>query len=103
MAKNRDIVITCPRCGMEYLPAEIFYPNIFFGRPSNIDRDYNHKLIDYCGTSLNNEESYTCNNCKTPFRVYASVNFRSVIDSSKDISKPYVTKLRKETLFMDEG
>ena len=25
--------IICPKCGREYLPAEIYYPNFFFGRP----------------------------------------------------------------------
>jgi uncharacterized OB-fold protein len=25
--------IVCPKCGREYLPVEIYYPNSFFGKP----------------------------------------------------------------------
>ena len=32
-------VITCPFCGKEYLPAEIFIPKVFFGNPQIIYRN----------------------------------------------------------------
>ena len=42
---KKIITIECPYCGAEYLPAEIIVPNSFFGKPTNIERDFNHKII----------------------------------------------------------
>lgn len=30
--KKLELII-CPKCGREYLPAEIYYPNEFLGKP----------------------------------------------------------------------
>ena len=37
--RKKDIVITCPHCGREYLPAEIYVPDAFFGKPSDIEKN----------------------------------------------------------------
>ena len=41
--------IVCPKCGREYLPAEIYLPNSFLGRPHDIYRLTNGKVESFEG------------------------------------------------------
>lgn len=36
---NKDLVIKCPSCGCEYLPGEIYLPNVLIGQPKDVERD----------------------------------------------------------------
>ena len=36
--KEKLNIIICPNCGAEYLPAEIFLPDSFLGRPGVVDK-----------------------------------------------------------------
>lgn len=92
--KRKLIVITCPKCGREYLPAEIYIPDNFFGRPEYIKRDIDGSIIDYAGTSLDTEESYICDNCKSTFKIAAKITFDTVIDNKSDFDTEYTTKLK---------
>lgn len=87
-------VITCPKCGREYLPAEIFIPNSFFGNPDIIKRDEEGKIVKILGTSLDTEESYCCDLCHTAFKVSADVSFVAEIDVKNDFSSDYVSKMK---------
>ena len=40
-------VITCPKCGREYMPAEIFIPKNLLGAPSVIKRNADGKIEDF--------------------------------------------------------
>lgn len=98
MAKH---IIRCCHCGAEYLPAEIFLPNDFLGKPRAIEKDLNGKLINYLGKNMNINESYYCDFCGRKFNVEASVKFYT--DSkSKKFKSTYRTKLQKPSLFMKE-
>ena len=44
--------IACPVCKYEYLPAEIYIPQNYFGRPILIERDNDGKILSYEGTSI---------------------------------------------------
>lgn len=91
---NRKLtVITCPNCGKEYLPAEIFIPKAFFGIPDVIRRDSEGKIIDFLGSDMDLKESYCCDNCSKPFKVSATVSFDAVEDTLNDFSTPYITKI----------
>lgn len=99
MRKKFDVIV-CPHCGYEYLPAEIYLPNYFFGKPIDIDREgISGKINDFFGTSLDGEETYTCDKCNQPFRVTAKVQF---VTEGINYRKDYITKLRKQSLFLDE-
>ena len=58
-------VIKCPKCGHEYLPAEVFYRDDLLGRPENIIRTENGTIELFTGENPNYEESFICDNCGT--------------------------------------
>lgn len=94
-------IIRCCHCGAEYLPAEIFYPNDFLGKPRNIEKDFNGKLINYLGLNMNTTETYYCDYCGKRFKVDANIKF--YVDSKvKNYKNTYKTKLSKPSLFMKE-
>lgn len=95
-----ETIITCPNCGAEYLPAEIYYPDDFFGRPMNIEKDFRGKIQFYKGKSLTTNESYTCDYCKRKIHVTADVVFNTEI---QPFAPQHVTKFKKPGLFMDEN
>lgn len=74
---NRKSTVTCPSCGAEYLPAEIFYPNSFFGRPRDIVRGDDGKLLGFNGTDMDLCETYICDVCKKKFTVTATMTFKT--------------------------
>lgn len=75
MKLRKTEVITCPHCGREYLPAEIFISDGFFGKPTFIDRDIYGKILDYCGTNIDNTETYICDGCNKSFKITARLSF----------------------------
>lgn len=95
-------IIRCCHCGAEYLPAEIFLPNEFLGKPRSIEKDSNGKIINHINGNMNTVESYYCDYCGKRFRVDASIKFFT--DSkSKNFKNTYKTNLiSKPNLFMKE-
>lgn len=85
-------VIVCPTCGREYLPAEIFLPNSFFGKPEDVVRTPDGRIDFFDGTSMDLKESYVCDNCDAEFRVVANLSFKTM--PTNDVSaKAYETPL----------
>lgn len=101
-ASNPIQYITCPHCGAEYLPAEIYYPNEFLGKPSDIEK-LNGKIESFLGKSMNLEEIYICDHCLTKFQTTAKVTFKTVELAKYDMSKAYVTPLFEEKLTLNEN
>lgn len=100
MRVKREKVIRCPHCGCEYLPAEIYLPDSFLGKPKKIDKEHmTGKILDYVGPSMNCTETYTCDRCDTTFKVFANVNFTS----QKIEDSGYKTTYKKEKLFLAEN
>lgn len=98
MAKH---IIKCCHCGAEYLPAEIYLPDAFLGRPRDIEKDLNGKIMNYLGSNMNVNETYTCDYCNRKFSVESSVKFYT--DSkTKDFKTTYKSKFSKPNLFMKE-
>ena len=92
---NRElIVITCPKCGREYLPSEIFIPKSFFGDPDLIQRDTEGKIIVVSGDLMDLHESYICDCCGTAFLVNTEVSFNVEVDVKNDFSNDYVSTLK---------
>ena len=100
--KEKDLIITCPHCGRQYLPAEIYYPKQFFGNPHDIDRLNDITIESYMGNSMCLDEDYECDNCYKKFRVSAKVQFKVSALSKYDMSKAYVTKLFDDKITLDE-
>ena len=100
MKKHREKLIKCPNCGCEYLPAEIYYPNSFLGKPRDISKEHmTGKLLEYMGNSMNLSETYVCDRCDEKFRVNANVSFYT----QKCSESNYKTKFKKERLFLAES
>lgn len=104
MKRNKLETITCPVCGREYLPAEIYLPDSFLGKPSEIELTKNGKIDTFNGLTMNLNESYICDTCGTAFAVKARVDFKTFVDESKNFTTEYVSPLHKKkfTLFEDQ-
>lgn len=76
MAKKTTI--RCPHCNAEYLPAEIYYPNSFLGKPFNIIKDSDGNILGYNGSDMDTVETYSCDNCLKSFSIDASITFRTL-------------------------
>lgn len=100
MKQQKPQLIVCPHCGCEYLPAEIFIPDSFFGRPLEVEREsISGKIKDYFGTSMDTDETYVCDRCNQPFSVKTKIQF---FTSGIDFKKEHVTTIHKQSLFLDE-
>lgn len=100
MAKN---VIRCPNCGAEYLPAEIYLPDYFLGRPCHIEKDHLFgKINNYEGRAMDTFETYNCDYCGVTFSVSAKIKFETKEIESTSFSKPYTTKIQKNNFVLDE-
>lgn len=73
----RKTSIKCPKCGAEYLPAEIFLPQDFLGYQTKIIRDEG-ELLGYDGEDpqFKVSEEYECYECDTKFKVTATLSFK---------------------------
>lgn len=98
---KKIIAIECPYCGAEYLPAEIIVPNSFFGKPTNVERDFNHKIIDYMNTSLDLKDYYICDYCNNRFNINTKIFFNTT-KNENDLISDYKTPLGKQRLFYPE-
>lgn len=101
--KQKLITITCPHCGREYLPAEIYLPNSFFGHPENIEKDSNGKIDTFEGPTMDLNESFKCDNCDGRFEIVAQIKFNTYIDQKKDFSKDYSTPVYPSRISLFEG
>lgn len=93
-------IIKCPICGYEYLPAEIFLPNEFLGKPKNIIKDVSGKIISYEGIKMNDTETYKCDYCDSLFEVISTTNF--VSRPIGENAPHYVTKLNISKFKLEE-
>jgi hypothetical protein len=99
MKTKKFEIIRCPKCDYEYLPSEIFVPKNFLGVPKNVERDFSGRILDYCGSSPDLFESYTCDNCNTTFRVTAKIGFSTEIDVVENFDEDYIVDTDKTDLF----
>ena len=94
--------IECPHCHYEYLPAELYLPNHFFGRPTMIERDSNGKILSYEGSSIDLFETYTCDRCNHIFRINAKIGFSTEEDKLQNFDEEYSSPINKNNLFLEE-
>ena len=97
---KKEPIITCPYCRYEYLPAEIFIPKSFFGKPEDIERTDLGAIDVYSGTSMNLEEEYICDNCGNPFTINADVKFRT---KEKEAFNPIYSSPISQRISLFEG
>ena len=101
--KNKDFtVIKCPKCGCEYLPAEIFFPDTLLGKPRDVIRDDNGTIEYYGGDSLNLKEEFECEQCGIHFNVSAKIEFTCTYDEKIDFDEDFVTTVYKNRVILEE-
>lgn len=101
--RKKDAIITCPHCGREYLPAEIYFPKQFFGTPEDIDRDAAGKIEVYGGNPMNLTEEYVCDECGKEFKVSAQISFKSVASESSTFEEVYTSPIQSTRISLFEG
>lgn len=89
-----NIKILCPHCGQSYMPAEIYVPSAFFGKPSKLQKQTNGDLDYQVGKDMDLYESYCCDTCNNKFYVKANLSFE--VSTSPFNSTPFVLKRKKE-------
>lgn len=99
---KKGILIRCPHCGAEYLPAEIFYPKHFLGNPKDIEKSRSGEINYYSGSNMCFSEEYMCDVCNTTFSARAQVCFVVRKIEEKSFSSDYKTKLKEDKLTLDE-
>ena len=102
MKDNKSNIIICPNCGAEYLPAEIFLPDSFLGKPETINKNSRGEIIYYSGESMSLEEKYVCDYCNKTFKVNGKIQFNAIINKDVDFDEDYSTPLKKKGLFLTE-
>ena len=95
---HKTPVITCPHCGAEYLPGEIYMPGAIIGQPSEVVRDSLGKIIyeDYetPDTEPTLTEHFICEYCEKPFVIEAIVSYKTKEEApEKDFTTKYVSLL----------
>ena len=100
---SNNYTIKCPKCGREYHPSEIFYPNSFLGRATDVARDNDGNILFFTGDDMCLNEEYTCDNCNTTFKVIASVDFKTSIDNEHSFDEEYSTPLYENRISLKES
>lgn len=93
---RKFVVIKCPKCGAEYLPAEIFFSDKLLGYPKNIIKNKNGKIEYFDGDTMCLTEEYTCDYCECTFIAEAKVVFESSVNICHDFSEDYSVSLYEE-------
>lgn len=88
--------ITCPNCGTEYYPQEIFIISPYITNKV-LDKDDEGKLLD--DIPFNMEEKYKCDTCDKTFNIKMNIEFECSID---DFEEEYTTIIQKPNLFLSE-
>lgn len=86
-------IVKCPKCGYEYLPAEIFVPKSFLGSPKYVVRKESGAIDFYDGESMNTHEEYICDNCGINFEIEADITFTSSYNEKLDFDDEYVSSV----------
>ena len=102
MKDNKSNIIICPNCGAEYLPAEIFLPDSFLGKPETINKNSRGEIIYYSGESMSLKEKYICDYCNKTFKVNGKIQFNAIINKDVDFDEDYSRPLKKKGLFLTE-
>lgn len=86
MTNSLKNYISCPHCGAQYTPDELFVRGEMLGKSKNVIKDALGKIlyVEYADESdePNFVTSYICDNCNKSFVVEASMSFKSKKEDS---------------------
>lgn len=85
--------ITCPYCGAEYLPQELYIPSDFLPKFDDLVKDDEGKIVAAYERPMNTHEEYTCDCCGHRFQVEAKVEFTASKIDKHDFNFNYESPL----------
>ena len=91
--KQKLIIIECPNCGTQYLPAELFLPHNYFNKPFFIKKDENGKILNQIDGELNLCETYNCDMCNSTFEIISDITFETNLVETEDFSEDFCVKI----------
>ena len=97
------ITIKCPKCGRHYLPSEIFYPDDFFGKQTNITRNALGEIEFYFGSDMDTTESYVCDECNTKLDIQAKLTFDVAVHTDEDFDEDFTVAINSNKLHLAES
>lgn len=100
---ENNLIVKCPHCGREYLLCEIVYPNSLLGYATDIERDIYGKIIYHNSNEISDTESYTCDECRKPFKVKTKIICETSKDTTNDFEVSYSTPLYGDRLILKEN
>lgn len=74
---DNKLTIKCPFCGAEYPPSEIYYPDDLIGRPTDILKDNQGKIMGIVGKDVDPYATYECDYCHKKFLTEAVISFKT--------------------------
>ena len=92
--------IKCPKCGWEYLPEEIYVS--ILGKPKNIVKDENGKILFFDGDSVDLHEEYICDNCGCTFTTDLKLIIDTKVYIDHDFSEDYSVPIYKDRIELKE-
>lgn len=98
----KDVKIKCPKCGYEYLPAEIFFQEDILGKPKNIIRDAAGKILFYTGEEPSGEQEWTCYQCNAILKVNANLSVSAEENIEHNFDEDYKSPLYPNKLKLEE-
>lgn len=98
----KDIeLIKCPYCECEYAAGEIFIPEYVIGKPEDIERDMNGKIVYADGLESDLDEEFICNKCGKKFKVKANISYKSK-KVEDDFNQTYTTEKYSDRITLSE-
>ena len=92
----KDIpIIKCPVCGRNMLPSEVFLPNSFFGKQSDITRNNSGEIEFYLGDDMDLDEEYVCDSCLSKLKIHANLSFDVEVAAEENYDEDYITPINK--------
>lgn len=86
-AMEQNVIIKCPKCGMQYHFQEIFHPKTVFHPVYNIIRNNQDEIEEVIPESPDLTELYFCDKCDAPLNVTLRLNFDVRIDPKLDFKE----------------
>lgn len=87
--------IKCPKCGAEFTPSEILYPDSVLGKPSSLIKDEHGKIIVCIDDNYSDTESYTCDYCGEQLQLNVKLNIDVKKESDIDFDTDYISPIYK--------
>lgn len=94
-------LIVCPHCNAEYLPAEIYMPKSLLGRPYDIIKNSQGKIISFSGNSIEETESYICDYCNKSFETKFDIDFNTTAGIIEFFNDDYVRPVSKSFILKE--